>query len=515
MLLPVETRKTTELYFYDLNAKVNYKINGNNRLYLTFYYGNDYYGAVESGLGTFGISWGNGALTLRWNHLFSDKIFSNAKIYASQYDYFLFINKEEDEYWNETISNLSFKYDFTWYPNPRNTVLFGVEVNSHFFNPGNLRLNSPDASFVPYVSENRSRLFAGYLSNEHEIVPKLSVKYGARINLWQTMGEASAILFNSNYESYDTIEAANREVYNSYVNVEPRLSLKYLLGNASSVKASYSRSYQYLQLLSNSTSPFTSLDVWLPSGPNIKPQIADQVALGIYNNTKNQKWEFSLEGYYKKMKNQIGYKDHANMLLNTAVEGELRFGDAWSYGAELTLRKTAGRFSGWLGYTLSKTMQQFDEINGGEAFPAFYDRPHDITFYLLYKTTGRWTISANWAYATGSAITLPTGFYYYQGATLPIYENKNNDRLPDYHRLDLSTNFRLNKNPENRFNHSMTFSLFNAYGRKNPISINFNKIESEEGQFTVPANMITETDIVPTAIHLFGVIPSFNYQFEF
>jgi hypothetical protein len=306
----------------------------------------------------------------------------------------------------------------------------------------------------------------------------------------------------------------NLESYTLYFSPEPRLNLQYRIDTKSSVKMSYCRTTQFLQLLSNSTSPFNSLEVWAPAGPNIPPQKADQVALGYFRDLFKSKWTVSVEGYYKWFHDHLDYRDHANMLFNPLIEGELRFGTAWSYGIELMLRKPTGKLTGWIGYTWSRAFVNTPGINNDKSYPANYDRPNDFSINIAYDTRKHWSFYANWIYMTGAAITTPVGFYYNNGYSVPLYGEKNNDRLPDYHRLDLSVRYVFNK-PGNRYQHSLAVTLYNAYGRLNPFAVSFNKIMNDNGDFVVPSNLSGNYNLVPTSISVAGIIPSINYQFKF
>jgi len=279
------------------------------------------------------------------------------------------------------------------------------------------------------------------------------------------------------------------------------------------VKLSYSRNTQFIQILTNSVGPFTSLEVWVPCGPNIKPQKADLVTLGYFQKLFKSRLNFSVEGFYKQFYNTIDYQDHANMLFNPLIEGELRFGKGWSYGAEFMLRKPEGKFTGWIGYIYSRSYKQIVGINNDAVFPANYDSPHNIYVNLSYDTKKRWSFKLNWIYMTGNAITTPVSFYYYNGYSVPLYGAKNNDRLPDYHRLDLSIACRLNK-PERKYQHSLILTLYNAYARKNPFSINYNKMD-DNGNIVVPSDNSKGYDLIPTSISVAGIIPSLNYKFKF
>jgi outer membrane receptor protein involved in Fe transport len=256
------------------------------------------------------------------------------------------------------------------------------------------------------------------------------------------------------------------------------------------------------------------MEVWLPSSINLKPQIADQFVLGYQQVFGKDAYSFSLEGFYKKMHNQIEYTDHAQMLFNPFIEGELRNGTARSSGIEFMLSKNEGTFTGWISYTLSKTLMKFEEINFGHEFPASYDRPNDLCVVANYKVKPRWQISAGWLLMSGGAYTAPTGFYVYNNAQIPVYEKRNNERLPVYHRLDLATELQLNK-PGSRSEHKLKISLFNAYARKNPIAINYNKISDDNNNIMVPANYAVLPELVSTMTYLFGIVPSVSYSFSF
>ena len=508
--------RTFTINFYDLNAKLNIRINDNNRLFITGFTGNDKFSRfTNSSVHTFGISWNNATGTLRWNHIFNNKLFSNTTACFSQYNYYLYISREQNDYWNSAISNGTLKTDITWFPNPGNTIKAGVEVSGHFINPGNV--NFADLQIQPYtpkVSKYQSAEYNVYLSNEQQLGERISLRYGVRLSAWQDLGPTSVYFFDANHKVIDTASVAKGAVYSTFLNPEPRLSIGYAFGNSSSLRLSYSRTVQYLQVLSNSTSPFTSLEVWAPSGPNIKPQSADQYSLGYLEKFNRQGLEFTAEAFYKRMQHQVDYKDHANMLYNPLIEGELRFGEAWSYGLELLLRKTEGKFTGWIGYSYARVLKKTAEVNSGKTYPASYDRPNTICLDLSYRSGKHWSFSAGWVYLSGTAISTPTGFYLYNGYTVPVYGDKNNDRLPDYHRMDLAVSYRISK-PENRFRHSIVFSVYNAYGRKNPFSVNFNKIMDDNGKFYVPTDLNGNFELVPTNMSVAGAIPSINYTFRF
>ncbi len=508
--------KTFDILFYDVNAKINFKLNTNNRFYLTFFYGYDRFGQTnESSYPTSGMSWNNMAGTFRWNHTFSNKLFSNTTLCYSRYQYYLYIDNEQKDVWNSAISGLTFKTDFTWYLNPKNTLRAGMEITDHNSNPGNISLPNNQTDPVAYpIAKYHSMEYDFYLGNDQMIGKRISVSYGIRLPVWQDLGPTTVYHFDGYHNFIDSSYVSNLTTYSTFFSPEPRINVRFMLNDRSSLKASYSRTTQFFQVLSSSVSPFTSLEVWAPCGPNIKPQKADQVSLGYYTQVFRTKLNFSAEIFYNMFQDHIDYKDHANLLFNHLLEGEIRNGKARSYGIELMLRKTEADFTGWIGYTWSRTFVQTPEVNNGKEYPAFYDRPHNVCIYLSYTAGRHWAFSANWLYMTGGAITTPIGFFYNNGYSIPVYGDRNNDRLPDYHRLDLSLKWTLSK-PEKRYQHSFILTLYNAYGRLNPFSVNFNKIQDGNGNIVVPSNQSGNFQLIPTTISVAGMIPSLNYQFKF
>ncbi|OQY02998.1 MAG: hypothetical protein B6I20_05890 [Bacteroidetes bacterium 4572_117] len=494
--------------FSDFHSKLNFKLNRKNRLFLSFYSGKDFIESFKTGYNTFAMSWRNNAGTIRWNHLFSDRFFSNHTLYSSKYDYFLYSSIENDDFWNSVIGNLSLKNDFTYYFNPKNTLRFGFELHSHFFNPG----NQNEEHFEEIVSASSAFQAVLYIGDEVKFSDKFSLNYNVRALNWNNSGPATIYYFDDEYNVKDTANFSEG-FFHSYYNVEPQVEMLYALNKSTSFKLSYSHHVQYLNLLSNSVSPFTTLDVWMPAGPNIKPQKSDQFVVGFHK--KTSEFAITTEAFVKKMYNQIDYGNHASMFLNPLIEGELRFGTAHSYGVELFVEKKQGDLTGWFGYSYIRTFRNIKDLNNNESFAVAFDKPHYFTINLSYKLKERWFFTANWIYSSGLRFSSPTGFYYYQGYNVPYYSEKNNSKLPEYHRMDVSVNFRLNKNLNQKFSHNIILSLYNAYGRENPVSVNFNKIETEQGNYLVPSNYILERQVVPTAIHLFGIVPSLTYRFKF
>ncbi len=505
------------IQFYDINAKLNLIADDNNRIYLTFYTGRDDFSRLNSSAyRTYGISWNNILGTARWNHVFNEKLFSNTTLNYSSYNYYLYTTESRKGFWTSSISNLTLKSDFTWFINSNNTAKAGLDITNYHSNPGNIN-TAPDASStdqVPVVSRYQCMEYDLYLGNEQKLGNHIIFKYGLRLPLWQDFGSSTVYFFDANYQLIDSASFKKNISYFTYVSPEPRLSVIYNITDNASLKFGYSRNTQFLQQLSNSAGPFTSLEVWAPCGPNIPAQKADQWDLGYYRKFSHSRLFASAEVFYKACLDHLDYKDHANLLYNPLIEGELRFGKAWAYGLELMLRKPEGKLTGWISYTWSRSLVQTDGVNNSETYPSNYDSPNDLCINVSYDDHHHWALSAVWYYRTGSPVSTPTGFYYNNGYSVPIYGDRNNSRLPDYHRLDLSVTYHIS-NPDKRFQQSIILTLYNAYGRYNPFSVSFNRTIDSNGNLVVPANTQAGYQLVPTSISVAGIIPSINYQFKF
>ena len=497
------------LKFNDFSFKWNLRINDKNRMYFTVFSANDELTNNSSNNIT-KLGWNNFATTIRWNHIYNPKLFSNTILYTGNYRYNLHSGNNR---WLSGIAKLSVKSDFTYYLNSNLTTKFGGELNGYYFNPGQIFTEAANSIF-PQLQQSYSRQAVLYFNTEYDLSEKWRLSAGIRMSQWSNLGPTVYYTFDENHELLDSV-VTGEGVYQNYWNFDPRLSLRYSLDSTSFLKLSYGIYHQYMQLISNSASPFTSVEVWLPSSPNIKPQRAQQVALGYLKYFQKKKIEISGEVYYKLMDNQIDYKPHANTLLNPLVEGELRFGKMNAYGLELMFKKSFGRLNGWVSYTYSRVMRKTEEINGGREYPAFQDRPHDFSIMLNYQIKRRLLFSAYWTIYTGSAFSSPTGFYTYNDVTVPIYGEKNNDRLPTYNRLDLALKFILNRDPKSRFQNSLTFSIYNALAHKNVVAVNFNKIEDDSGTLVVEANHVIERDLLVTQADLIRFLPSLTYKFNF
>ncbi|MDZ7821335.1 MAG: TonB-dependent receptor plug domain-containing protein [Candidatus Marinimicrobia bacterium] len=460
----------TQLYFYDLNAKVNYKVNDNNRFFLSGYFGSDVFGFKD----ILGTRWGNRTGTFRWNHLFSDRLFSNLSLIYSNYEYGFRLG--EDAYMRSGIVNYSLKEDLSYFPNPDNTVRIGLQADRYRFNPGELVTGADSSDFRIILEERYAAELAAYISNEQRITPLLSAEYGLRLSAFAQTGPGKIYDYDEDNRIVDSTSYAGGKVIESYINPEPRLSLNYRLTDRISVKASYNRMVQNLHILSNSTSGQVT-DVWLPSTKYISPLIVNQVALGYFQNFDDNNIEASFEAYYKDIVNVADFEDGTNIMLNEKIEAQVLTGTGRSYGMEFYVKKKFGDLSGWISYTLSRTEQRIEGINAGEPYPAKYDRSHDLSVVVNYRFSERLSLSATWVYYTGNAVTFPSGQYLIDEQVVPYYTERNGYRMPDYHRLDL--NLHLDNRKGGRFASSWDFSLYNAYNRYNAYSIYFRESETD------------------------------------
>jgi len=496
----------TRFNFYDVTAKMNFRLNEANRIFFSFYTGGDNYFASNSG-----IAWANTAGTFRWNHTFSDRLFLNTTVAASSYNYFLYADVAQNTRWTSHISNFNLKTDFTYFIKPQNEFTFGWSINGYNFNPGNFTSNVQVA--LPSISTRNAAEFVMYGNHEIKLGNHWGLNYGLRLSSWNDVGPSFEFVFDKNGNPVDTVNFKKGQTYKKYINAEPRFTLSYQVNEKSSIKASLARNVQNIHLISNSTSPFTSMEVWLPSSINIQPQVANQATLGYYRSLSVAGASLVAETFYKKMTHQIDYSAHAETFLNPTLENQLVFGNAIAYGVELLAKKDEGRLRGLVGYSYSRAKRKFDDLNLGQSFNAFYDRPNQVNLMLAYDLTLRWNVGMNWNYSTGAPYSSPISFYTFNGLEVPIYGQKNNDRLPAYHRLDLSATVRLNKNAEKKFHHSFTFSIFNAYGRKNVLFVNYNKSELTDGTFKIPSNLL-DASRMTSQFYLFGFTPSVSYNFK-
>ncbi len=486
-----------KLYFYDINTKLNYRINENNRIFFSGYFGKDILSIGEQ----MGVNWGNATGTFRWNHIINNKTFSNASLIFSNYDYD--INTPLAGADGEIISRIqdyNLKQDFQHFANTKNKLKFGFNSIYHKIIPGAI-IAKTDLSIDELNLKHKQALEnAIYFSHEFNPSEIFGFEYGVRLTSFSTFGPGDFYTYNNQGEITDTASYNSNHVVKTYFSIEPRLAANFVLNHQNSIKLAYGRNTQNLHLLSNSTSG-NPTDLWIPSSNNVKPEIADQFSVGYFRNFNDNTFEFSTEIYYKHLQNQIDYKDGAELRFNEFAESQLLFGMGRAYGIEFFLKKKYGKLNGWIGYTLSKTEKKIDGINNGEYYFAKQDRTHDITIVGIYEIAKAWTASATWVYYTGSAITFPSGKYQVAGTSVNYYTERNGYRMPNYHRLDLGVTWQRRKTE--KFESSWNFSLYNAYGRENAYTITFQQDPKD------PA----KTQAVQTT--LFRWVPSITYNFKF
>lgn len=505
------------LNFYDINLKANYNINKNNRIFVSSYFGKDVFKFDAQQ----GFNWGNRTTTVRWNHIYNDRVFSNFTAYFSDYKYELAFGEEEDNQfdWNSRIKTYNFKPEFTYFLNTKNEISFGGELLSYKFEPANAVGVSEGEVRDITIDEKHALESSIYVENKQKFGQNLTVQYGVRFSYFRNTGPGT-------YHTYDNPEpgtrrevvrefnADNGELIASYSNWEPRLSVNYQLSPSASIKASYNRTSQYIHLISNTTAS-NPLDVWTPSSNNIEPQIGQQVALGFFKNFGlDNNLETSIEVYYKKTKNQIDYIDGADILINEFLEGDLLSGRGRAYGMEISVKKKAGRFNGWLSYSLARTELQVDGINNGDWYPNRFDQTHNLKLTGFYDLNKRWSFSSTFTFISGTPTTFPNARFTIQGRPIPYIHDgaRNNLRVPSYNRLDIAATLqgkKMKKGKPRKNESYWVFSLYNVLGVKNPFSIYF---KQEDERKAVGETLSTEARQVSI---LGSIIPSVSYNFKF
>ena len=493
-------------YFYDLTTKINYRISDKDRLYLSGYFGRDVFSFSNSdnGIGI-EIPWGNATTSLRWNHLFNDKLFMNTSLIFSDYRFEFNIAQQEFELKIFSgINDWNTKIDFLYQPNQRHTIKFGSNYTYHEFTPGNASGRSGEVVFEPdEIFKQYSNEGALYISDDFEASDVLKIHAGLRYSSFQHSGYIS-------FRDYIKNDLTGSD--DNYNHIEPRLTFRYKLNPTSSIKGAYTQNYQYIHLASTSSVSLPT-DLWVPSSAGIKPKFSDQYALGYFKNFKDNMFEASIEAYYKEMSNLIEYKEGVlpEDNTNSSSDDAFVFGDGDSYGIEVLVKKNKGKTTGWIGYTLSKTTRYFDEINNGISFPAKYDRRHDLSITATHKLNNKWTLSSVFVYATGNSITLPTERYIIGSNVYTEFTSRNGFRMEPYHRLDLGATYTPNKKNK-RFKSSWNFSIYNLYSRKNPYFIYFD-LESTTGE----NGNIQDGNLTPKAyqVSIFPILPSVTWNFNF
>ncbi|MFH6936466.1 TonB-dependent receptor domain-containing protein [Flavobacterium sp. FlaQc-30] len=513
-----EENKDNSAYFYDLNAKFSYKLNDNNSLYLSGYFGRDVFSLNKN----FTNTYGNSTLNLRWNHLYSNKLFSNLSLIYSDYYYGLDLDFVGFK-WDSGIKNYNIKYDFKHYISDKFKLNYGLSGIYYDFNPGTIKPSNTTSGINPDQLDRKYAFEPSiYLDAESQLSKKITMAYGLRYSLFYRLGASTInyydnnnpVLFNTDMQIYEKATPSSTKYFGSnkiiqdYNNLEPRFSVSYQLNDDQAIKASYNRMAQYLQLISNTSSP-TPLDVWMPSDNYIKPQLADQVALGYFRNINNGVYSLEVETYYKKIKNRLDYIDGADLIANDAIEQVILNGQMRAYGVEIMLKKNEGKFNGWISYTLSKSEQQTPGrtpeetgINNGKWYSSAYDKTHNLAVTSAYNLNDKWSFGANFILQSGQPVTYPIGQYEYLGITVPSYGLRNKDRLPAYHHLDISATLTPRKNKDRNWKAEWVFSIYNLYNRQNAASINFRQ------------NLDTGVNEA-VRLSIFGMVPAVSYNFKF
>lgn len=519
------------LYFYDLTAKANYNINEKNRVYISGYFGRDVFKFDKLQ----GFNWGNQTATIRWNHLFSEKFFSNFTSFYSNYDYaFAFGSTENDQFdWSSRIQTWNVKSQFTYFLNSRNEISFGADMLIYQFDPA-------DASGVTVGSvtdiglEKKHAIESSiHVDNIQKLGENWSLQYGLRYSYFTNLGAGYKYFYEEgtpgkSREVINIEKVGNRESIANYGNFEPRLSVKYQVNKATSVKASYNRMNQYIHLISNTVAA-TPIDVWQPSTNNIKPQQGDQVAIGLFKNFLSNQLETSVETYYKWTKNQVDYIDGADIFINEYLEGDLLAGIGRAYGLEFYVRKPTGRVNGWISYTLSRTELKVDGINvglnnidgQGRWYPTRFDQTHNLKVTTNYQINKRLNLSGVFSYITGTPTSYPTDRIVVAGQVIPLNDGtRNNIRIPDYHRLDLALTIDnvLFGKKDRKGSDNLVVSVYNVYNRQNAFAIYFTQDDSRIG-YTQQNNLSNPVQNVNTSSYktsiLGFVLPSLSYNFKF
>jgi hypothetical protein len=500
------------VHFYDVNAKINWKGDNKNRFYAAFYAGRDVFDFDDS----FGFEWGNKTATFRWNHLFNDRLFSNTSLIASNFDYKLELKDAVQGFsWASNLQEVSFKNDLSYSLNTKNEISFGYHLTGRRFSPGEISPNSSESIFEKVELQHMYAVdHALYVSNLQNLSDKITLDYGLRLSVFQNIGRGEVYQYEDPQDNIDivrtdTLDYDMWENIKTYINIEPRFAVRYMLAEGQSLKLSYNRMVQNTHLISAGTAP-VPFNTWQPSNFYLKPQVADQVAAGYFRNFKDNQYEFSAEVYYKDMTNVTDFADNAQIFFNEDLSTEYRQGDAWAYGAEFMLNKNKGKLTGMASYTWSKTTRKIDGVNLGKEFDSNHDRRNVFNVQAAYDYSDKWVFGATFTYSTGRPLTLPAGKYDYGNYNPDVLTERNGYRLPSFHRLDLSVTLNPRKNISRKWQGQWIFSVYNAYNRQNPFTIYTRTKQDEDG------NVIGDgSEKEARLIYLFPILPSVTYNFKF
>lgn len=492
-----------EINFYDLNAKVNYRINDKNHIYFSTYTGGDRFYSYSLNNNN-SLEWGNTTSTLRWNHIFSSRLFSNFTSYYSNYNYSYFIADDLKNFdWKSNIQEAGIKADFSAYLNTSNHLKFGVSSVYHYFSPGMISPRSASSSIKPFALSTKNAIeISAYISNEQKISERLSLDYGLRYTGFINMGADTVFQYNeekTRVTGFNTYHSG--EVVNYYQSLEPRISARYLLGNRNSIKLAYGRTTQFLHLLSNSSLGLPT-DVWMPPDKNIKPQSSEQFVLGYYHSFNNNQYEFTSEVYYKSLLNIIDFKDNANLFVNKHIDTQILSGDGYAYGNEYMLERKTGDLTGWIAYTFSKTQYKIDGVNNNNYFSPRWDIRHNLSITGSYQFNQKWSVSSTFKFTSGGFVTVPEGSFIYNGSAFTFYSERNGYQVEPYHRLDISFTYKSPKNNRRKRQSEWVYGIYNVYGRENIYTL-----------FAQQERNLVSTQF--SKMYLFGIVPSVTYNLKF
>ena len=504
--------QSSNVYFYDVNAKFNWKANNKNRFFISLYNGRDELSFNKK----FGFGWGNATATIRWNHLFNDRLFSNTSLIISNFDYKLEQKDDAQGFvWKSDLQQYTLNNDLTYFINTNNELSFGYSLSYKRFQPGIISPNTEKSVFTTVELEKLYAIdHALYIDNQQKINSKLNLSYGVRLSIFQNVGKSDLVTYNDPSNNIkvsrkDTLRFNTLQNIKTYVNLEPRFAARYLLSDNSSLKASYNRMVQNTHLIANGTVPLP-FNTWNPSGYYLKPQIADQYALGYFRNINENKYEFSLEGFYKDLQNVTDFADNANLFFNKDLVTEYRQGKSRAYGAEFSLQKKEGKLTGYVSYTWSKVLREIPGVNQGKEFYANYDRRNVVNIVATYDLNEKWSFGSTFTYSTGRPITLSSGRYELGSYNVDVITERNGYRLPDFHRLDLSATYNPQGNENKKWHGQWIFSIYNVYNRKNPFSM-YTRVSQDTNGNVIGDGTTKEARLT----YLFPIIPSVTYNFKF
>ena len=493
--------KGDKMFFHDINAKANWIINDNNRLYLSVFNGKDVFAMANTEAADLDLDMGfaNNTQSLRWNHIFSPKLFSNFTLLNSHYDFDTMLEfSATDIDMGSRLNNQGFKADFNWFANASNTVSFGLQGNRYVISPAEFKPRS-EGIFSEYTYPQTTALAPDfYIQNEQKIGTKVTLRYGLRLSNFATVGERTQRYYDAAHKLDHTEDFAKGETVKAWHALEPRFSSSFSLSPSMSVKAAWSRNVQYIQqaIYSISGSP---LDIWFSASPNIKPQVSDQYTVGFFKNFLDDALETSVELFYKDNRNTIDFKDHPNVIMNEDMEAEIRTGNSFARGAEFMVKYEKGKFDGWVSYTLSQARYKMPEINEGKPYDSPMNHKHSVSVIGTYRFGKRLSASADWVYYSGAPTTYPSGVIQVGDTRVPFYSDRNQDHFPDYHRLDLSLTLQGRRVPSGKRGHGeWNFSVYNVYSRHNAWALDFHYNDDTE-------------EITARKVYLFTAIPSISY----